>query len=91
MLQKLRDRVQGLIAGALFVLLSLCFMLWGVSSYLGSSNPAGKVLAQVGSQKVYQSQLDTVWKQAQQSGQVPMGLGAQIQSIMRKSMQHSRI
>ena len=86
MLQKLRDRVQGLIAGALFVLLSLCFMLWGVSSYLGSSNPAGKVLAQVGSQKVYQSQLDTVWKQAQQSGQVPMGLGAQIQSIMRKSM-----
>lgn len=86
MLQKLRDRVNGVLARVLFSLLAVSFVLWGISSYLESPSSGGRILAKVGSQTVHQAQLDQQWKLAQQQGQVPLSLGASAQAMFKQSL-----
>ena len=37
MMQFIRDRVQGLVAGAIILLLCLTFLLWGIESYINAA------------------------------------------------------
>lgn len=86
MLQNLRDRVHGLIAGVLFTLLAISFAFWGISYYLGGGDRAGKVIATVGGQNIHQPQLDSIWRRAQQQGQVSLNMPAAMQQQLRQTL-----
>lgn len=72
MLQTIRDRVQGWIAGAIVVLLVLAFALWGVEYYIGSGR-ASNVVAKVNGQEITTDQLNTAFERLRQNLTLPNG------------------
>lgn len=64
MLQSIRDRTSGLVAGFIIALLAIPFAFWGVDSF--NSGGGDPVLAKVGSEKIKQSQFRHAYDQRYQ-------------------------
>ena len=68
MLQSIRDRAQGLVAGVIVFLISLTFALWGIQEYLSASGKV--VVAEINGDEIelaeYQTKLAELRQQAQQ-------------------------
>lgn len=64
MLQQIRDRTSGLIAGFIVALIAIPFAFFGVESF--RSDGSDPVVAEVGGQKIYQAQLQRVYEQRYQ-------------------------
>jgi len=63
MLQKIRDRIQGWIAGVIIAIIAAAFMLFGVEYYLERGAGDGKTVATVGGTKISERQVQTVYNQ----------------------------
>lgn len=71
MLQSIRDRLQGWIAGAIIVILCAVFALWGIRNYLGT-NAQSDVAATVNGFSIHLNDLNSEYQQIQQQ-QAQMG------------------
>ena len=75
MLQSIRDRTQGVFAWVVVIILVIIFVLWGLSSYLTSSQSSKtSVVATVDKQKIYKQEYNQVYQNAyQQQAQIHAG------------------
>ena len=75
MLQSIRDRTQGVFAWVVVIILVIIFVLWGLSSYLTSSQSSkNNVVATVDKQKIYKQEYNQVYQNAyQQQAQIHSG------------------
>ena len=65
MLQSFRDKMQGFFAWFIVVILVLMFLLWGVSSYIGSSQMDKiRVVAKVNDQEISQQNFNNIYQRA---------------------------
>lgn len=64
MLQSIRDRTSGLVAGFIIALLVVPFAFWGVQSFTGGGGDP--VVAKVGSEKIHESQFRRSYEQRYQ-------------------------
>ncbi|MBU0743918.1 MAG: SurA N-terminal domain-containing protein [Gammaproteobacteria bacterium] len=73
MLQAMRDKIQGLVAGVIAGLIALTFVLWGVQNYLqsGTSN----VVAKVNGQEITQEQLRLAYERVKRNEMLRFGPG----------------
>ena len=87
MLQSIRDRTQGVFAWVVVIILVIIFLLWGLSSYLTSSQSSkNKVVVTVDKQKIYQQDFNQVYQNAyQQQAQVNGGDMAQVDTLKLKN------
>ena len=75
MLQSIRDRTQGVFAWVVVIILVIIFVLWGLSSYLTSSQSSkNSVVATVDKQKIHKQEYNQVYQNAyQQQAQIHAG------------------
>src|SRR3546814_18694141 len=64
MLQSIRDRTSGLVAGFIIALLAIPFAFWGIDSF--NSGGGDPVIAKVGGEKIKQSQFRHAYAQRYQ-------------------------
>lgn len=72
MLQSIRDRTQGWIAGVIISLLILSFGLWGIHSYLGGGGN-NNVIAKVNGVEVTRTQLTATYERLRRQLQMQLG------------------
>lgn len=72
MLQNIRDRIHGWIAGIIIGLLIITFAMWGIQSYLGSGGGSVAV-AKVNGKTITQQQLDAMYQRIRQAMQEQSG------------------
>lgn len=65
MLQSMREKMQGIIAGIIVGLIALTFALWGVQYYLRGGGDTG-VVAKVNGEKITDQQVRRIYSRAQQ-------------------------
>jgi hypothetical protein len=65
MLQSMREKMQGIIAGAIVVLIAITFALWGIQYYTRGSGDIG-VIAKVNGEKITEQQVYRIYSRAQQ-------------------------
>ncbi|MEI8055250.1 MAG: SurA N-terminal domain-containing protein [bacterium] len=68
MMQNLRDKTQGWIAGIIAVIISLSFAFWGIQHYLNPGH-GNQVVAKVNGEKITQAQEQVAYEQLKRSGQ----------------------
>lgn len=87
MLQTLRDKLQGWIAGVIVGLLIIAFGLWGIESYLGSGGQSN-VVAKVNGVAITQAQWDSAYERLrnvlQAQRQSPLVLNQTAQAELRQ-------
>ncbi len=66
MLLSFREHIKGWVAGIIFGIISLTFLLWGVQYYMQSRQNAGQVVASVNGHDIQQRALDQQFQQYQQ-------------------------
>lgn len=71
MLQRLRDKTQGWIAGIIIGILVLAMGLWGISSYLDSGSASGGVLAKFNGIEITQAEVDNAYNRFQMQNRKP--------------------
>ncbi len=78
MLQVMREKMQGWIAGIIVGLIIIALGFWGVSSYLNGSNTQGSIIATFDHGSITQQQLDSVYNRyrMQNRNQVPSNIDA---------------
>lgn len=65
MLQSMREKMQGIVAGAIVGLIAVTFALWGVEYYL-RGNDDTNVVAKVNGEKITEQQVQRIFSRAQQ-------------------------
>ncbi len=73
MLQSIRDRSQGWLAGVIVFLVIATFALWGIHSYLTSSGNQLDVVATVNGKQITQMMLNTAYERLRQQQQMQLG------------------
>ncbi len=73
MLQSIRDRSQGWLAGIIVFLVIATFLLWGVHSYLTSGGNQPDVVATVSGKQITQVMLNTAYERLRQQQQMQLG------------------
>lgn len=73
MLQSIRDRSQGWLAGVIVSLVIATFILWGVHTYLTESGGQPDVAATVNGYKITQGMLNTAYERLRQQQQMQLG------------------
>lgn len=73
MLQSIRDRSQGWLAGVIVFLVIATFALWGIHSYLTSNGGQPDVVASVNGKKITQAMLNTAYERLRQQQQMQLG------------------
>lgn len=63
MMQAMREKTQGIIAGVIVAIIALTFVLWGIQNYL-HGNSATQTVAKVGSEKITQQDLHYAYERA---------------------------
>ena len=81
MLQSIRDRTHGWIAGAIISLVILSFALWGIHSYLESSSTT-EIVAKVNGVEISKRQLAATLDPLRNQAQVSLG-----SSVLPESME----
>ncbi|MBI5616976.1 MAG: SurA N-terminal domain-containing protein [Gammaproteobacteria bacterium] len=71
MLQSIRDRAQGLVAGVIVLLLCLTFALWGIQQYLDSGHTVA--VAKVDGEEVTLQEYQTSFQRLRQRAQAELG------------------
>jgi peptidyl-prolyl cis-trans isomerase D len=66
MLQSMRDKMQGLIAGTIATIIALTFVLWGVQNYLRTGSEA-QVVAKVNGKKITKTQENIAYERLKRS------------------------
>jgi len=93
MLQSIRERAQGVVAGFIVVLISIPFALFGISSYLGID--AERVMATVNGDEILERQFDENYRNFRQNLRERLGkkYNADLldESILRKQVLDSMI
>ena len=69
MLQKIRDKIQGWIAGVIIAIIAAAFMLFGVEYYLDRGASGSKTVATVDGTKITEQQLNSTYQQLERSQQ----------------------
>lgn len=75
MLQSIRDRTQGWIAGIIISLLILSFALWGIHSYIGGS-AGNNSIAKVNGVEISRNQFSTAYERMRRQMQMQFGSNA---------------
>jgi len=73
MLQNIRDRSQGWLAGIVVFLVIATFALWGIHSYLTSGGGQPDVVATVNGKKITQAMLNMAYERLRQQQQMQLG------------------
>ena len=88
MMQSLRDKTQGLIAGIIAGIIALTFALWGVQNYLHTGGGA-QVVAKVNGKKITQAQENIAYEQLKRIEMQKLGEGfsfdQKIQATLKKT------
>lgn len=88
MMQSLRDKTQGLIAGIIAGIIALTFALWGVQNYLHTGGGA-QVVAKVNGKKITQAQESIAYEQLKRMEMQKLGEGfsfdQKIQAMLKKT------
>ncbi|MDR1057757.1 MAG: SurA N-terminal domain-containing protein [Coxiellaceae bacterium] len=71
MLQSIRDKIQGLVAGIIATIIAITFALWGVQNYLRSDNK--QVVAKVNGKEITQEQLRLAYENVKHSEMMRFG------------------
>lgn len=72
MLQKMRDKMQGIIAGVIVFLIAITFALWGIQYYSHGFSEHG-IIAKVNGEKITEQELHRAYTRAQQQNLALMG------------------
>ena len=72
MLQSIRDKMQGLIAGTIAAIIALTFVLWGVQNYLLTGNEA-QVIAKVNGKKITKTHENIAYEQLKRNQMMMLG------------------
>jgi peptidyl-prolyl cis-trans isomerase D len=72
MLQSMRERMQGIIAGVIVGIICLTFAFWGIQNYL-QSRSGQNVVAKVNGVKITRAQFETAYNRARQIMMLQMG------------------
>ena len=83
MMQFIRDRVQGLVAGAIILLLCLTFLLWGIESYISAARQV--VVAKINGEEIKLQEFQTAFQRMRQRAQGEQGIGRIAMLIHRGS------
>ena len=73
MMQFIRDRVQGLVAGAIILLLCLTFLLWGIESYISAARQV--VVAKINGEEIKLQEFQSAFQRMRQRAQAEQGTG----------------
>lgn len=73
MLQSIRDKSQGWLAGGIIGLVCITFAFWGIHSYLTESNAPTAVIAKVNGQTIQQAELNAAYQRLRQQQQAQLG------------------
>ena len=73
MMQFIRDRVQGLVAGAIILLLCLTFLLWGIESYINAARQV--IVAKINGEEIKLQEFQTSFQRMRQRAQADQGNG----------------
>ena len=73
MMQFIRDRVKGLVAGAIILLLCLTFLLWGIESYISAARQI--VVAKVNGEEIALQDYQAAYQRMRQRAQAEQGTG----------------
>jgi len=88
MMQSLRDKTQGLIAGIIAGIIALTFALWGVQNYLHTGSGA-QIVAKVNGKKITQAQESIAYEQLKRMEMQKLGEGfsfdQKIQAQLKKT------
>ncbi len=71
MLQTLRDRIQGIVAAVIILLLCLTFAVWGIESYLSAARRV--VVAKVNGDKIELAEYQSTFQRLRQRAQAELG------------------
>jgi peptidyl-prolyl cis-trans isomerase D len=72
MLQSIRDRSQGWLAGGIIAIICITFALWGVRSYVGDS-ASSAVVAKVNGVAIQQADFNAAYQRLRQQQQIQLG------------------
>ena len=87
MLQTIRDRSQGWLAGAIIGIVCVAFAFWGVHCYfMGGTGTPAEVVAKVGGKPIHQSELNATYQRLRQQQQMQLGAAFVIDQKMETQL-----
>ncbi len=85
MLQKIRDHIQGWIAGTIIAILAVAFFAWGIQYYITQGTGKGRAVAKVNGRKITEKDLETLYARIARQQQRATGSGT-LSSEMQKQL-----
>lgn len=89
MLQSMREKLQGIIAGSIVALIALTFALWGIQNYVKGGGETG-VVVKVNGAKITQGELHQAYERAKRQQMLKSGAGFALdqaaQAVLKKQV-----